>query len=32
MRVMNWEQMKDSPATRGFVAVVQGSADLGDFC
>ena len=34
MRVMNWEhweQMKDSPATRGFVAVVQGSADLGGF-
>lgn len=31
MWVMNWEQLKSSPATRGFVTVVGGAVDFGEF-
>ena len=31
MLVMNWEQMKKSPATRGFMTVAEGAVDIGGF-
>ncbi len=31
MLVMNWEQAKSSPATRGFVTVDRGAVDFGGF-
>ncbi len=31
MLVMNWEQMKNSPATRGLMTVAEGARDFGGF-
>lgn len=31
MLVMNWEQMRNSPATRGFMTVAEGAVDVAGF-